>query len=94
MQENPFTIIEKQLQKIEELLSYLINKKSTSTAPVGEFRFMPIQEIFKKKICSKPTFYAHLKAGNFRLFKFGNKSFVDKNEFLSTFHSIKFKKNT
>lgn len=54
-----------------------------------QFRYIPINDIFKQKICSKPTFYAHLRAGHFFLYKFGNKSFVDKGEFEKAFHQVK-----
>lgn len=65
------------------------NKQHTSTEPKPDFKYIPIQDIFKKKICSKPTFYDHLKKGDFTLYKFGNKSFVDAAEFLTAFHKVK-----
>ncbi len=57
-----------------------------------QFKYTPIQDIFKKKICSKPTFYEHLKSGDFTLYKFGNKSFVILSEFEKAFHAVKLKK--
>jgi hypothetical protein len=89
--ENPFSTIEAYLNRIE---NHLIEKSGSSSIPSnsadGEFRFMPIQDIFDRKICSKPTFYEHLKKGEFSLYKFGDKSFVDKAEFISAFHEVKF----
>ena len=65
------------------------NKQPDQPHPSHDFKYIPIQDIFKKKICSKPTFYAHLKAGDFTLYKFGNKSFVDLAEFQKAFHSVR-----
>lgn len=53
------------------------------------FKYIPIMDIFNNKICSKPTFYKHLKAGAFSLYKFGRKSFVDFEEFNNSFHKVK-----
>lgn len=88
---NPFKTIEDYLCEIKSLL--LEQKHSQKnilpvSTPSG-FRYKPIQEIFKEKICSKPTFYAHLKAGEFTLYKFGSKSFVLEDEFLNSFHKVK-----
>lgn len=55
-------------------------------------KYIPIQDIFKRKICSKPTFYAHVRNGEFHLYKFGNKSFVDKEEFEKSFKKVNGKK--
>ena len=57
--------------------------------PPDQFRYIPINDIFKQKICSKPTFYTHLRANHFTLYKFGSKSFVDKLEFEQAFHKVK-----
>lgn len=65
------------------------NKQSAPPPTSPDFKYTPIQDIFKKKICSKPTFYSHLKAGRFELFKFGNKSFVDLDQFLAAFQKVK-----
>lgn len=64
------------------------NKQSPAPAPPPDFKYIPIQSIFDRKICSKPTFYEHLKKGEFHLYKFGNKSFVDAEEFLKAFHKV------
>lgn len=56
------------------------------------FKYIPIQDLFKMKICSKPTFYEHLKKGEFALYKFGNKSFVETDEFLKSFHKVQLNK--
>lgn len=66
-----------------------LNKQNNEPQKNSEFKYIPIQEIFKKKICSKPTFYKHLKAGKFTLYKFGNKSFVDSIGFEKAFHGVK-----
>lgn len=65
------------------------NKQSNTPETKPDFKYIPIQDIFNKKICSKPTFYEHLKKGEFTLYKFGNKSFVDSEEFLTAFHKVK-----
>ncbi len=65
------------------------NKQPVTTEKAQSFRYVPIQDIFDKKICSKPTFYEHLKAGEFSLYKFGNKSFVDIEEFTRAFKKVK-----
>lgn len=88
---NPFESIDARLSNIEVLLLDLKHPPKgpdTTSTPV-DFKYTPIQEIFKKKICSKPTFYEHLKKGEFTLYKFGNKSFVDMVEFQNAFHSVK-----
>ena len=92
MAHNPFDTIDARLSNIENLLLDLKHppKEPGSPPPPTDFKYTPIQEIFNKKICSKPTFYAHLKAGNFTLYKFGNKSFVDAEEFQNSFHAVRF----
>ena len=88
---NPFDIIDTRLSNIENLLLDLKRQPKETVLPQLSpgFKYTPIQDIFKKKICSKPTFYAHLKAGDFTLYKFGNKSFVDTSEFEKAFHGVK-----
>jgi hypothetical protein len=88
---NPFETIDARLSNIENLLLDLKHppKEKNSPPPSPDFKYIPIQDIFKKKICSKPTFYDHLKKGDFTLYKFGNKSFVDGEEFLKSFHKVK-----
>lgn len=68
--------------------------KNTESLTAPDFKYIPIQDIFKKKICSKPTFYDHLKKGHFTLYKFGNKSFVDGEEFLKAFRKVNFNNKT
>lgn len=81
-------------QEFQALLIDCVNaclKHNKQTPPLEnspEFKYIPIQDIFKKKICSKPTFYEHLKKGEFNLYKFGNKSFVDMEQFLKAFHKV------
>ncbi len=91
MAHNLIDILDARLSNIENILLALKHPpQNTGTAPLSfEFKYLPIIEIFRKKICSKPTFYKHLKKGEFHLYKFGNKSFVDKEEFLSAFHKVK-----
>jgi hypothetical protein len=60
---------------------------------VPPFKYMPIKEIFELKICSKPTFYKHVKAGMFGLYKLGSRSFVDREEFISAFHKVNLSNN-
>lgn len=91
---NPFETI---FTELTEIKSLLLDKKHSEKntippPPSPDFKYIPIQDIFKKKICSKPTFYDHLKKGDFTLYKFGNKSFVDSAEFLTAFHKVKLKK--
>ncbi len=93
MAENPFDNIEARLIAIEKLLinlKFTFEEKETFTKNASISKYIPIQDIFKNKICSKPTFYAHLKAGEFFLYKFGQKSFVDSEEFFSSFRKIIF----
>lgn len=92
---NPFDAFEKSLNDIKGLLLDL--KQSQTNTPAfqqpPDFKYIPIQDIFKKKICSKPTFYNHLKKGHFTLYKFGNKSFVDSTEFSNAFQKVKLNGN-
>lgn len=57
-----------------------------------KFKFTPINELFAKKICSKPTFYKYLKLGLFPIYKFGRKSFIDLKEFQEAFEKVTFLK--
>jgi len=72
-------IINKQGETIKETINY---------KDFDDFKFIPILEIFKRKLCSKPTFYKYLKKGDYYLYKFGNRSFVDRTEFLAAFHKV------
>lgn len=86
---NPFDALYSELSEIKNLLLQQVNRKPIEQEPKPDFPYIPIQDIFKKKICSKPTFYDHLKKGHFTLYKFGNKSFVDSEEFQKAFHCVK-----
>ena len=88
---NPFETLDKNLSDIKGLFLDLLkhSEKNKPQQPKPDFKYIPIQDIFKKKICSKPTFYSHLKAGEFTLYKFGNKSFVDAIEFEKAFHGVR-----
>jgi hypothetical protein len=57
----------------------------------ANFRFIPIKEIFERKLCSKPTFYKYLKLGLYSIYKFGSRSYVDLNEFENSFIKINLK---
>jgi len=54
----------------------------------SDFRFMPILELFAKRIISKPTFYAHVRSGKITMYKLGDRSFVDKKEFEASFEKV------
>jgi hypothetical protein len=54
------------------------------------FKYTPINELFAKKVCSKPTFYKYLKEGLFPIYKFGRRSFVDLTEFQEAFTKVSF----
>jgi hypothetical protein len=91
MNHNPFDQISDKLNKLESLIINLSEKEPPKQPQASQFRYVPIQDIFDEKVCSKPTFYKHLKAGKFTLYKFGNKSFVDKEEFEGSFTGITLK---
>jgi hypothetical protein len=61
------------------------------TTVIPDFKFYPILNIFELKICSKPTFYKYLKKGRYTLYKFGDRSFVELEEFYAAFRKITFK---
>lgn len=91
-------IVQLDSEQLSSLIQNAVRKaigETTNSTPQfnSDFKYIPIQDIFKKKICSKPTFYAHLKAGDFTLYKFGNKSFVDLTEFQKAFHRVKLNYN-
>lgn len=58
----------------------------------NSLRFIPISSIFEQKIVSPPTFYKNLKEGKYKLYKMGNRSYVDKEEFEGSFQVIDFAK--
>ncbi len=66
--------------------------KSKTENSVQKIPYIPIKTIFDLKICSKPTFYKKLREGSFRLYKFGNKSFVKSDDFFNAFHEVSFNK--
>lgn len=57
---------------------------------MDNFKFTPIKDLFAKKICSKPTFYKHLKAGKFPIYKFGRRSYINLVEFQEAFIKVSF----
>ena len=57
---------------------------------MDNFKYTPINELFAKKICSKPTFYKYLKKGLFPIYKFGRRSYVDLIEFQESFQRVSF----
>ena len=92
--ENPFEILEskiceinKKLDSIEEYLSFLPKKTK------NEINKISIQDIFKRKILSKPTFYKYVKQGKINIYKLGGRSYIDVNEFNNGFIKQKLYKN-
>ncbi len=57
---------------------------------MDNFKYTPINELFAKRICSKPTFYKYLKQGKFPIYKFGRRSYVDLIEFQDAFARVSF----
>jgi hypothetical protein len=91
------TYSEQELQTlITDCVRACLNQQKKETVSTAgnppDFKYIPIQDLFKKKVCSKPTFYDHLKKGEFHLYKFGNKSFVEAEEFLKSFHKVQIKR--
>ena len=91
---NPFETINDRLSRIEGLLSELKHPVKETQQEKPTFKYIPIQEIFDKRICSKPTFYNRLREGQFTLYKFGNRSFVDLHEFQQAFHKVKMREDS
>lgn len=88
--DNPFDIISEELKEIRAILNDIsAQNKNVQRTEVDQFKYIPIQDIFNSKICSKPTFYKYFREGKFKLFKLGNKSFVNRFEFENSFHSVK-----
>lgn len=88
LEENPFLILERQLNRIETLLT---EKKPTivEESTARSIDFIPISEICgKEKYMSKPTFYSHVKKGTINLYKLGSKSFVKWSEFSKSFNKL------
>lgn len=82
--ENPFDKIDSRLSAIEKMLKDKIEPVKVSGG-ADLLRYIPVREIFERKICSESTFYAHHRAGEFEIYKFGNLSFVDREEFEKAF---------
>ena len=63
-------------EEIRELKALLLAKAATPqvTSPLDDFT--PIDEIFKRGIMSKPTFYQRVKDGRIVIFKMGSRSFI------------------
>ena len=57
---------------------------------MDNFKYTPINELFARKVCSKPTFYKYLKEGLFPIYKFGRRSYVDLIEFQEAFTKVSF----
>lgn len=85
--DNPFDQINSELKEIKKLLKERPETPSIKNG-VDLFRFMPVKWIFKN-ICSESTFYAHVRQGHFTIHKFGNLTFVDREEFEKAFHQVK-----
>src|SRR5689334_6639149 len=87
--ENPYTIIERRFNRTEDLLLKVINKLEAlpNTAP-GDFDFIPIQKIFQAKLLSKPALYDRARRGEIQIFKIGNKSFVNREQFEKLFRKV------
>lgn len=77
------------IKKVDNIEKLLNSKKVNSVKDKEGFKYTPIQEIFNMKICSRPTFYNHFHNGKFAIYKFGNKSFIDMQEFNKCFHPVK-----
>lgn len=68
------------------------NKSESVLEQSPTFGKIPVQEIFSKKLLSKPTFYSHVKSGKITLYKLGGRSYVDANEFNDSFKKVKIHK--
>ncbi len=92
---NP-NILDTILEEVTSLKSLLkeiaIEKETKKPNTDDQFKYMPIKEIFKLKIITPATFYKYMREGKFQLFKFGGRSFVDRNEFENAFHGVKLSK--
>lgn len=55
------------------------------------FDKIPITEIFRLKMMSKPTFYERVKDGTLSLYKMGNRSYIDVKEFNQSFKKVEIK---
>lgn len=83
---NPFEELEKKiLTGVEKLLK---EKKDPVAPNTRELKYIPVTELIAKKVCSRATLYAHYKSGHFSLYKFGGKTFVDREEFEKAFRKV------
>ena len=88
---NPFDELTQRLIRIESLLSEFKTSQTKIEKPTNTgaaFSKIPIQEIFKQKLLSKPTFYKHVKEGSIQLYKLGGRSYVDLADFEKVFHKV------
>ena len=94
METNPFKIIEKKIDGLKNCILEYSQQQSVPPKLESDqtFKYIPINDIFKSKLMSKPTFYNHVKTGRITLYKFGNKSFVDKSEFENSFSKVQISK--
>lgn len=90
--DNPFDQINSELKEIKKLLKERPETQPMTKNGVDLLRFIPIKDLFRNKICSRPTFYAHLKNREFTLYKFGNLSYVDRQDFEKAFRPVVLRK--
>lgn len=85
---NPFDELKKEiLTGVEKLLKEHKQPGETKSG-VDLLKYIPVKDLYQRKICSKTTLYAHVRAGDVKVYKFGNKTFVDKEEFEKTFKPV------
>ncbi|PZF73935.1 hypothetical protein [Taibaiella soli] len=85
---NPFESLEHKLARIETLLESRFIEKTEKKDAIDHTLFMPVQDVYPR-YCSRQTFYNHVKNGMIKLYKFGNRSFVKRDEFFATFKEVK-----
>ncbi len=49
--------------------------------------FIAVKDLFDR-YCSRKTFYRHVKAGHFTIYKLGNRSFVKADDFFGAFQPV------
>lgn len=89
---NPFESLEQKLERIENLLTEYLPVKpkqisQTQKSDIG-LEKIPIQDIFDRRVLSKPTFYKYVKEGKITLYKLGGRSYIDINQFNQVFHKV------
>ena len=90
MSSNPFDEILQEISSLKKLINTFISGNSKPhESKVDQFKFMPIQEIFERRLMARSTFYKYMKMDKFKLFKFGGCSYVDRIEFENAFHQVK-----